>query len=165
LAAYLGEDYPELLPLRGRDGESNKRRVALEVEQSVHFSLDREDGESIWRASTPNGGGYVHLGSDMRLYSIAMFHQLHCIERLREALIGEGDTHHPQHCLSYLRQSIVCQPDLTLESGDFMETNFNSKEEKARVGTTHTCGDWSVVYEAVEGNWDDWVAEANSAAE
>lgn len=165
--AYLAEDYPEYLPLPGRVDGDNNGRVALTVEESVHFSLSRDDGESIWRASTPTGGGYVHLGAEMRLYSVAMFHQLHCIERLREALVGEGDGHHTQHCLNYLRQFILCQPDLTLEEGNFMERNFEMEEDghgdvRMPVGRTHMCSDWSVVYDAMEGNWDEWVATAQA---
>lgn len=66
------------------------------------------------------------------IYSVAMFHQMHCLGQIRkiywvfrdaismeELGIAKKFTgrqgHHVQHCLDYLRQSILCAGDMTLE--------------------------------------------------
>lgn len=70
---------------------------------------------------------------DGPIYSVSLFHQLHCLGQIREAhwvllhsvevgrtrkaaaLLGpHGD--HVKHCLDYLRQSLMCNGDMTLEA-------------------------------------------------
>lgn len=67
-----------------------------------------------------------------QIYSVAMFHQLHCLAQIRQAhwILLDGlatgddglarsyagrDGSHVHHCLDYLRQSIICAGDMTLE--------------------------------------------------
>jgi hypothetical protein len=67
------------------------------------------------------------------IYSVAMYHQLHCLARIRKqhwifkdgivtgetgmarTFAGRMDSTHAQHCFDYLRQSILCSGDMTLE--------------------------------------------------
>lgn len=66
------------------------------------------------------------------IYSVAMFHQMHCLGRIRKTYwvlrdgVATGDLSmarlltgregsHVHHCLDYLRQSIMCSGDMTLE--------------------------------------------------
>src|ERR1044071_6399047 len=74
---------------------------------------------------------------DQQIYSVALYHQLHCLGQLRkytwmlaDALmlndteaaatmqfhLGSSDGgKHMNHCFDYLRQSISCNGDMTLE--------------------------------------------------
>lgn len=74
------------------------------------------------------------------IYSVSLFHQLHCLAELRkyhflmldsifsndsatfaaankkvEHLLGQGNGGHAGHCFEYLRQGIMCSGDMTLE--------------------------------------------------
>lgn len=67
------------------------------------------------------------------IYSVSMYHQLHCLARLRKmqwilidglvtgeetiarSFVGREDMSHVQHCFDYLRQGILCAGDMTLE--------------------------------------------------
>jgi len=74
-----------------------------------------------------------------------VFHQLHCLDRIRQALhpdyYTDPDGHtvnqlHTDHCIDYLRQTIMCHGDMTpvhvhhWESVDRWSPDFES---------THTC--------------------------
>ena len=78
-----------------------------------------------------------------------MFHQLHCVEKMRKALDTPDDPiatiTHLQHCMNYIRQMILCGSDTTLEPVG-----------SEGVGVTHTCRDWNVVYETIEDNYERW---------
>lgn len=84
-----------------------------------------------------------------------MFHQLHCIEKLRIALDNPDDPiagpAHLQHCFNYLRQGILCAADLTLEPAP-----VGGGEGGEGVGVTHLCRDWEVVFETLAENYQDW---------
>ncbi|KAG1798716.1 hypothetical protein EV424DRAFT_1332873, partial [Suillus variegatus] len=71
-----------------------------------------------------------------RLFGVSMFHQLHCLQMIRLALIN-GPNDHSGHCLNFLRQAILCNSDTTLDP---------------RLGVTHICRDWSQVYAYIEEN-------------
>ncbi|KZV85750.1 hypothetical protein EXIGLDRAFT_622699, partial [Exidia glandulosa HHB12029] len=95
---------------------------------------------------------YCRLGPENRLFTLAMFHELHCLRELNWAFSRSFTVHHVRHCLTYLRHGVLCSADLTLEPGDFTERNFTYD----RVGETHICRDWSAIYEEMERNWAAW---------
>ena len=47
---------------------------------------------------------------------------------------------------------ILCSPNLTLEPANVLTRDF----EVDRVGATHVCLDWSVLYSDMSNNWDSW---------
>ena len=87
-----------------------------------------------------------------------MFHQLHCIEKMRRALDNPDDPvatiPHLQHCMNYIRQMVLCGADLTLEPTEFDE--MDGRSGATGVGVTHTCRNWSVVYDTVNENFARW---------
>ena len=101
----------------------------------------------------PDGYGFVRLGPERRIPCVSMFHQLHCVDKLRRALDNPDDPistiPHLQHCLNYIRQMILCAADLTLEPVDI-------GHEASGVGVTHTCRDWRTVYDTVDRNYAEW---------
>lgn len=153
---YHGHDYPETLPLPFDHLEN----VLLTVEESDRFTLTGHPSDPQWARLAPASGGYVRLGPENRLFLVSMFHQLHCLRFFNWAFDPEFEglykifatEDHSAHCLNYLRQMILCSPDLTLEKGDFRTRNFALE----RSGSTHTCRDWSAVYDLMEDNWDRW---------
>jgi len=97
---------------------------------------------SVWLDLQPPGDGLVLVPDAQKysllpglpskcgteLYGIAMFHQLHCLSRIRETYHELRQTNvpkvhhhgllqddHLEHCFDYLRQSIQCSADMTLE--------------------------------------------------
>ena len=101
----------------------------------------------------PDGYGFVRLGPERRILCVSMFHQLHCVDKIRRALDDPDDPistiPHLQHCLNYIRQMILCASDLTLEPVDI-------RHEASGIGMTHTCRNWRAVYDTVNRNYALW---------
>lgn len=130
----------------------------MQVEESVHYSLTDQEAYAEWLYTAPLGDNHIRLGPDMRAFAVAMFHELHCLRGIREALEGGlaslpvVQQEHIHHCFNYLRQWILCAADVTLEPGDFMTRNFTTE----RFGAKHICRDWEPVYDIVNVKWDEW---------
>lgn len=128
-----------------------------------------------------NGRGYVYVPDSQQrgllpgeetehgpIYSVAMFHQLHCLARLRKSHwilldgVATGDTgvargfagreaaQHIQHCFDYLRQSVMCAGDMTLEWPKQEGTAAKAKVDG--WGIPHTCK--SKVRRLMKLRWD-----------
>ncbi|KAJ7028059.1 hypothetical protein C8F04DRAFT_69278 [Mycena alexandri] len=149
---YLGSDYPEFyIPKNG-----TLPLTMMTVEESRHYAITGPDALEEWASSSPVGYGYLRLGSEHRAFDVAMFHETHCLHALRFYL-GEYTVKlapHFQHCLNYLRQFILCSPNLTLEPPDVLTRDF----ETDRVGATHVCLNWEIMYAEMAENWENWVA-------
>ncbi|KAG2362352.1 hypothetical protein BDR07DRAFT_1609564 [Suillus spraguei] len=139
---YIGDDYPIELPL-------DLEIVALTFEDSKYYSTSGLSAWSEWDLLDhfPKGHGFVRLGPNGRLFGVSMFHQIHCLQMIRLALIN-GPNDHSGHCLNFLRQAILCNSDTTLDpvyiNGSMSGTNG--------LGVTHICRDWSQVYAYTEEN-------------
>ncbi|KAA1475765.1 hypothetical protein DENSPDRAFT_445628 [Dentipellis sp. KUC8613] len=130
----------------------------MDMEESTHYGVDGPDSFDEWRYASPYGAGLFRLGSEQRLFSMNMFHHIHCLRYLRAALRPlKGSEAHLQHCLGIFRQAILCQSDLTLEKNDYMASNFT----KFPVGTTHVCRDWEQMYVTATKNWVSWFRYAD----
>lgn len=192
-AAWEGDDYPPYLPL------PLGPPVALTLEDSRHYTLgappsthvgspasDSSQKSSVeaayeWHSAYPGENlGFVRLGPKKRFFSLALYHQIHCLDSLRKAILApptasEGghahtrrdttnedgktsvhftkrDSAHSSHCLNYLRQTILCAADLTLEP----ETELGSQDVGEGLAVTHVCRDWSKVHRFVEGDFEEW---------
>ncbi|KAJ7822604.1 hypothetical protein B0H13DRAFT_1659604, partial [Mycena leptocephala] len=145
-----GNDYPEFyIPRNG-----TLPRVLLTVEESRHYSLTGSDALEEWASSSAVGFGFVRLGPEYRAFVLAMFHETHCLHALRFYIYDGADklSPHVQHCLNYLRSFILCAPNLTLEPPDVLTRNF----ETNRVGATHVCPNWELLYGEMAENWHEW---------
>jgi hypothetical protein len=76
---------------------------------------------------------------------VAMFHQMHCLQVLRNTIVHGGPDHHVRHCLNLLRQTVLCASDTTLDA-------MNLKHGTDGLGVVHVCRDWQSVYDFVEEN-------------
>jgi len=105
-----------------------------------------DDTDFAWDMLLPPGRGYVFVSDPQsrglpegeqtawgQIYSVSMFHQLHCLAQLRKmywvfrdgvvtgettnarTFAGRVSTDHVSHCFDYLRQAIFCSGDMTLE--------------------------------------------------
>ncbi|KAK4151591.1 hypothetical protein C8A00DRAFT_35738 [Chaetomidium leptoderma] len=128
-----------------------------------------------WVSFMPLGNGFMAVDHDPKhilpppmvdkgpeFYSIAVFHQLHCLHSVmkmwnkvnddlelakRGELQHREEAHHPDlrrhidHCFRYLRQSIVCCADTALEG-----QNLKAKiPDTDGTGATHLCKDFEQV--------------------
>ncbi|KAJ7642961.1 hypothetical protein DFH06DRAFT_1426664, partial [Mycena polygramma] len=142
LSGYRGDDYPYQLPL-------HLPLIALKIEESKSYRLSDFDSYNDWRSTDvfPTGNGFVKLGPDGGASGIAMFHQMHCLQRVRDAILdpeGSADQH-AAHCLNLLRQTVLCASDTSLDA-------LNMEGGTDGIGTVHVCRDWQKVYDFVEEN-------------
>ncbi|KZV92733.1 hypothetical protein EXIGLDRAFT_614000, partial [Exidia glandulosa HHB12029] len=150
-----GKDFPEDFPMPPLE------TVRHTVEDTVHYQLFDEAAHAEWESVFPSGGGFAYLGPNKRKFSLAMFHSLHCLQQIREAITGLDDPlapvtsphSHVHHCLNYVRSLILCSPDLTLEPQSYYLHDQLHKQGVDGLGVTHTCRDWTQVYAALEENW------------
>lgn len=117
-----------------------------------HFRLDAEDGILEWKAMIPGGDGIIHLGAHHQPYGISMFHQLRCLDIIRDETVrdrsaGDNISELGRHCLNYIRQMVICRGDLELES-----FQFASHKNPIDLFGVYECKDWEGVYTLVKKN-------------
>ncbi|KAH9929375.1 uncharacterized protein B0H18DRAFT_208792 [Fomitopsis serialis] len=155
--SYIGHDYPVEFPV------SNIERVAMTLQESVHFSLNVSDhmANKEWDAlDKPRHFGSTHVGPQFRSVATVFGHQLHCLRTLHSGVLtkyGHSDEepnyHHWQHCLNYLRQTFLCDAIDTLEEGDFMQRDYAAH----RMGDNLLCRDWEAVFAALDRKQQEWL--------
>jgi len=74
-----------------------------------------------------------------------MFHQMHCLQKIRSAIVQGEAGHHIRHCLNLLRQVVLCASDTTLDP-------LSTASGTDGLGVVHVCRDWQKVYDFVEDN-------------
>ncbi|EIM83719.1 uncharacterized protein STEHIDRAFT_62414, partial [Stereum hirsutum FP-91666 SS1] len=142
------DDYPNRLPLYVPP-------VALVFEDSEKFGISDLDAWGEWRTtdSFPKANGFVRLGPNGRPFGLSMFHQMHCLQMIRGAILAGGadyDYVHTKHCFNLIRQAILCASDTTL---DPLDVTLDGKLAGADgLGQTHVCRNWEKVYEFVYKN-------------
>jgi len=99
--------------------------------------------------------GFIRLGPKGRLFILALYHQLHCLDVMRVSFVlnGTNAAHHVEHCLRYLRLALLCQADTTLEETALTpQPDGSEKAGASGVGMVHRCKDWSVLRRWMEEN-------------
>ncbi|GJE88769.1 hypothetical protein PsYK624_048550 [Phanerochaete sordida] len=154
--AYRGHDFPEVFPV---DDLNAGHPVYLHAEDSVHYPLRGTASDLQWLALTSAGAGYVRLGPSDRQFVLTMFHEMHCLRILNLAFRRQTRLEHVEHCLNYIRHGALCAPDLTLEPGDFED----SERGGGYTAGTHMCKDWGAVYAGSNANFRTWNASTTVA--
>lgn len=141
--------------------------IHMAYEDTVHYSIETPVGELEWNATLPTGGAVIHLGPQRRPYTVSLFHQLRCLNIIRTSILGIHGNSSPQnarpgrdlvgHCMNYLRQMVLCRMDTRLES---LRTMFGRGITVWDI--THTCRDWTMVYEAAERNYREYMSDVNT---
>ena len=115
------------------------------VSESAHYKLDASFDQE-WDALIP-ANGTVGYTEDGQPYSVAMFHQLRCLNLIRrdcgriKSTGAMSRSVHARSCLNYLRTTALCQSDMHIES--FTE------EDNTESTHWYACRDWSAIYQAV----------------
>lgn len=102
-------------------------RQSTTFEYQKVFTLgDSNETREQWHALFPAGGGFVkHPTVSPDMASLAVYHQLHCLNHIRvsywAAVDGtvvsdhQREGSHVRHCIDYLRQSLLCHADANFE--------------------------------------------------
>lgn len=107
-----------------------------------------------------DGLGFIqHPSLGDEIGGLAFVHQLHCVNRLRQAyyaaLNGTADnetTHHIKHCLDYLRQAVMCHADTTME---YREEDKETRQLGTSGYSAHRCRDFRAAHDFAE-EWRVW---------
>lgn len=108
---------------------------------------------NLTSAPAPKGPPGEHI------VTIEMFHQLHCLNYVRQAAYDHRTSHegehskviHLAHCLDYLRQVIMCHGDLTPITLEPMPERRPPVMPDFRI--RHSCRNFNKIWEfAVERN-------------
>ncbi len=134
-AGFIGEDYPMYYPLDIRD-------VLLVPEDTVHYGITGSRADEEWQSLFPKGGGFVCLGPERRKFGLALYHEMHCLDRIRRGISKNDYNQHIHHCINYLRQAILCEADTTMEPAAL---RLGGQVVTTRV--QRMCRDWTQVYE------------------
>ena len=119
------------------------------MENTQHY---RVESDRDWKQLVPPDGGIIRLDDDERPYTISLFHQLRCLDVIRDAVLqanrnGTRPDSRTRHCLNYLRQMVLCRADTYLESAYSL-----TAKHTVEITTPKTCQDWTQVYDAAERN-------------
>ncbi|KAF7966830.1 hypothetical protein HWV62_11554 [Athelia sp. TMB] len=146
---YLDGDWPSELDL-----PTPLRTVHMAFNDSEpYMDIYDPDAGPIWDANLPAGRGYIKLGQHPELFGVTMFHQMHCLVRLRAVFAGDKDeSGHVKHCFNYLRQAILCNADITLEPGKTVVEDHHTAV-MGGYDTIHKCRDWTQVWGYMEDEW------------
>ncbi|KAA1473544.1 hypothetical protein DENSPDRAFT_279254 [Dentipellis sp. KUC8613] len=144
--SWIGDNYPLLWPLPESDP------VVLYPEDQHRYTMYGPNSKAEWAALVP-GNGTVQLGPHGRTFSIAMFHQLKCLDIIREAMVHtevEVEDRDPvvDHCVNYLRQIVLCHAHTTIES---VRSEVGPHvTDTTRMG--YVCQNWRLLYDAAKEN-------------
>jgi len=141
--------------------------------------------DAAWDKLLPPGRGFVFIKDWKKydlppgeetdwgmIYSVAVFHQMHCLGQLRrftwmflDAIVGndtsvrqgivdlfhKGDhADHIHHCYDYLRQTISCGGDMTME---WPRTEKDGRRFAVDGwGIPHECKNWDMIMEYMDNN-------------
>ncbi|KEQ59709.1 uncharacterized protein M437DRAFT_56175 [Aureobasidium melanogenum CBS 110374] len=151
---------------------------------SLYASRPSPESDAAWNALLPEGRGFVYVPESERyslppgektfygeIYSVSLFHQLHCLGQLRkyywllidgvmsnstslrpmvDGLLGPSGEH-VSHCFDYLRQTLQCAGDMALE--------WPRKEEDGSRfavdgwGIPHECRSWDHIVDYMKGSY------------
>ncbi|KAJ5826566.1 hypothetical protein N7447_003329 [Penicillium robsamsonii] len=154
---YLAGDRPRELPLKVRTIQT-----AFQDDPS-HYGMEGFAATAEWNAIRPPGKGFAFLGEEHFAFGVSMWHQMHCLNHIRAALVnGDDGSDHTEHCFHYLRQGILCAADTTLEPGGTSMKLANGDTVATGGGTVHTCRDWRQVHDWMENQHKNWTPDMYS---
>lgn len=94
----------------------------------------------------PSGGHTIHKGhpdGSVSVHTVAVFHQLYCINIIRGYKLRGNHTEIVDHCFNYIRESLLCQTDMYLEE---------IPDRPVEAGYDRKCTSWDVVWREAERN-------------
>ncbi|EIW76479.1 hypothetical protein CONPUDRAFT_111454 [Coniophora puteana RWD-64-598 SS2] len=136
------------------DSVAHSRAVAMSIHNSARLQVNETQSSIEFLAMLPSGRHTVSVpwdgpnghGENVP-HTVALFHQIRCIEAIREAYAKRlGETHLSRHCLNYLRQSLLCLSDTKLEPA--ITPFFGRHTVDSR--SNYVCRNWTAVYAAAD---------------
>ncbi|ELR10150.1 hypothetical protein VC83_00726 [Pseudogymnoascus destructans] len=156
-------------------GNIPKEMVRFRLDEAfVHAGSGTPGNRSVWNMLFPLGAGFVEVQKPWNyglrggvpvpnteeateIYSISMFHQIHCLSILKDAFGRDRDVSEHQaaesnlgHCFDYLRQAIMCTGDTTLETAlvnaDDVISGFDG------WGVLHECRSYEAIFDFAEAH-------------
>ena len=143
----------------------------MTIGDTVRYQLDDPFAAEEYARLMPSGGHLVYVTDEPdpshgegekgdhgpRAYTVALFHQLKCLDIIRRDLTDSSLKAPSQlagHCMNYLRQMILCKANTRLES---------VKHPLGAVERTYaaTCKDWELVYKEAERNYHAFMRSVN----
>ena len=135
-----------------------RKPVAFAFDSGLRYDLN---ASQAWGALVP-GEGLIHLGPHHEPFLVSMFHQLRCLDVMRDQLSkprAQRDEQPARHCMNYIRQMILCRGDTHLDPYQY-PSNIHPVEPHP----VRRCLDWRAVYEAVEKNQKEYADLARGRA-
>jgi hypothetical protein len=143
------------------------RPALLTTENLPSFGLGADDED--WAHLLPYGHGFVHHTATNSSYLVSQYHQIHCLRSFRNyfkflmdgnSTLGTPSVNHIDHCMRYMRQMVLCYGDSTLEPTHKQRAHDGRVVDAVTgFGVTHTCRDWTQIWEYAETNWRSWEAQ------
>lgn len=132
--------------------------------QFVVFDPDKDflgpptpSSERAWQSLLPIGRGFVQAsdreGNPPTQYSVAAFHQYHCVHLLQRIFhkavdtslsITPEDEEHFYHCVDYVRQTVMCLADPSLDAVT-KDPDTPRRALNSGWGDTHVCRDFDAL--------------------
>lgn len=106
--------------------------------------------DAEWAVMIQLNGGIVHVGPIQQTFMPSFFHQLRCLNIIRQKYIAKNAASNElqslsRHCMNYLRQVLMCRVNLRLEPVAF---GAHAVDPRGKL----TCKDWHPAYAAHERN-------------
>jgi hypothetical protein len=117
-------------------------------EETKHYQIRTREGEEEFQRLLPSSGHRIEIvdgdQSTSKTYTVAMFHQLHCIGIIRREIQKErkAESQLAHDCLNYLRQVFLCSADSSVERV-YMPRNMTALAVPAQ---DYLCHDPEVLY-------------------
>ncbi|KAG8168125.1 hypothetical protein KVR01_003814 [Diaporthe batatas] len=136
--AYVGDTTPEI------------DRAWEEMLWGRYFSISEAEAKSLWGSNYREYWDHTRSGYTG---GFDMFHQLHCLNQIRQALHRDvypalpihGPVH-TEHCIDHLRQSIMCWGSTSVVPLKYFE---GYKSEYVKTDALHTCRKFEPIREFV----------------
>jgi hypothetical protein len=118
--------------------------VAIYIDDSIHYQVSGQQAPAQWQSLLPPTGHLVY-DSNGQPNTIAMYHQLECLDTIRKAFLAKkrNVTMETRDCFDYLQQAILCHGDSRIES-----IRWVGKPHIISVAGYWECRDWEALYEA-----------------
>jgi hypothetical protein len=131
--------------------------ASIWIDNTIRYQLNYPESESEYSKLVPSGGPTIRIPADLDpvneegVYTVALFHQLQCLDVIRRDYVKNHSTELSQHCLNYIRQSLLCIADTRLEP-----VRAEKPPNVVILAGDYVCKDWSALYKAAEANQKNW---------
>ncbi|KAJ4305535.1 hypothetical protein N0V90_001066 [Kalmusia sp. IMI 367209] len=141
---------PPHTPYTGYPNAENNRAWEELIEPIFFNATDAE----LIAAGTPLSSA-VRLAEGGHVGSLAVYHELHCLRRIRLHLYSEvyfpnitseereHDRQHLDHCIETLRQSVMCRADQGVYTFFWSPKYPNAEKPLTRSDSPRKCVDWT----------------------